>query len=526
MVKPTTTDYSTLFNHDIVKSSTTKKANKAEILTILNNNNSTTTTTQQLTTTGSFNQEQIETLKRLPFWINDPTEHETIFDETNERCCFNHYLGLPEKGGKRFPLFDYQVAERYKGQPGIINAFENNNCVYVLKATGIGFSDITLRYMCWKAHTGAQNQYKNSHMIIVTGPNHELATKQITRIRSLYYDRLGVQFTSEKTKLVLPPNNVTIQSYPSHNVSSFRGLPKVSIVFIDEGDFFPVGQQTAVRDAAERYLGKSKAKIILGSTPYSIGGLMESIQKEENSIYTKLFLNYEVGLNKIFSKEDIEKAKQSPSFEREFNLRYAYDIGNVLTYNALQKCLDIKYDPDYVVYECPKCIGIDPSYGSSKFAIVVSQFMDGRIQVLYANEFDRPDPMEMERLAIDLTYQYGLFENNTQNGQVIVDGANVNFIKYMKMMLNENTHYEDEKEDDHKFKRVRPINFGTTHRKLLSNMIELVSKGYVAIDSRFEDLLNQLRIAQMDANLSLIKKPLTLDLVDALRLSLYGFQII
>jgi hypothetical protein len=481
---------------------------------------------QQSTTTGSFSQEQIETLKRLPFWINDPTEHQNIFDDVKDRtCCFNHYLGLPEKFGGRLPLFDYQIHERYKGQPGLFHAFENNNCVYVLKATGIGFSTFVLRYMCWKAHTGAPTQYQNSHMVIITGPNVELATKQITFIRNMYLDRLGVQFDSEKTKIHLPTNNVTIQAYPSHNIAAMRGIPKVSIIFIDEGDFFPVGQQTAVRDAAERYLGKSNSKIILGSTPYAIDGLMHNIQKEQNSIYTKLFLNYEVGLNKIFTKENIEKAKQSPSFEREYNLRYAYDIGNVLTHNALQKCLDIKYDPDYVVYECPKSIGIDPSYGSSKFAIVVSQFMDGRIQVLYANEFDRPDPMEMERLAIDLTHQYGLFENNTQNGQVIVDGANVNFIKYMKMMLNENTHYEDEKEDDHKFKRVRPINFGTTHRKLLSNMIELISKGYVAIDARFEDLLNQLRIAQMDANLSLIKKPLTLDLVDAFRLSLFGFQI-
>ena len=56
-------------------------------------------------------------------------------------------------------------------------------------------------------------------------------------------------------------------------------------------------------------------------------------------------------------------------------------------------------------------------------------------------------------------------------------------------------------------------------------MIELVAKGYVAIDERFENLLNQLRVAQMDANLSLIKKPLTLDLVDAFRLSLLGFAV-
>jgi hypothetical protein len=516
-------NYYNLFNQDITANSPTdpRTSTEAEILTILNNQQQQNITT----TTGNFNPEQIDTLAKLPFWINDPTEHAHIFDETDEQCCFNHYLGLPFTYGKRKPLFDYQIAEQYKGQPSIFQAFENNNCIYVLKATGIGFSELTLRYMCWKAHTGAPNQYKNSQMVIVTGPNIELATKQITRIRSLYFDKLGVQFSSEKTKIVLPPNNVMIQAYPSHNVASMRGLPKVSIVFIDEGDFFPIGQQVAVRDAAERYLGKSNAKIILGSTPYSIDGLMHNIQKEENSIYKKLFLNYEVGLNKIFSKEDIEKAKTSPSFEREYNLRYAFDIGNVLTEQLIQRCLDLKYDPEYVVWDCPKSIGIDEGYGSSKFAIVVTQFMDRRIQVLYAEEFDRPDPFEMERLVLDLTHKYSLFSDAGQNGQLIVDGSNVNFIKTMKHMLNENMEYEKEKPEDGIYKRVRPINFGTTHRALLSNMIELVAKGYVAIDPRFENLLNQLRVAQMDANLSLIKKPLTLDLVDAFRLSLFGFQI-
>lgn len=514
---------SNLFNADTtITTDHQKTASKTTIFqTIINQQQHTQTTT------GNFSQEQINILTNLPFWINDPTEHSHIFDETQEQCCFNHYVGLPEKYGDRLPLFDFQVHEQYKGQPGIFHAFEKHNAIYVLKATGIGFSELTLRYMCWKAFTGAQHQYKNSHMIIVTGPNHELATKQITRIRNMFRDRLEVEFSSEKTKITLPVNNVTIQAYPSHNVSSFRGLPKVSIVFIDEGDFFPVGQQVAVRDAAERYLGKSNAKIILGSTPFSPGGLMESIQKEENSIYTKLLLNYEVGLNKIFTKQDIEKAKASPSFEREYNLRYAYDIGNVLTESLIQKCLDIKYDPNYAVYECPKVISIDPAWGgSSKFAVVVSQFMDGRIQILYAEEFERPDPQEMEHLVLDLVLKYQLFEDRHQNGQIIVDGANVHFIKTLKFLLNENTEYENEKPEDYKYKRVRPVNFGTTHRHMLTNMQQLIAKGYVAIDERFEDLLSQLRVAQCDANYSLIKKPLSLDLVDALRMNLLGFEII
>ena len=477
------------------------------------------------TSTGSFSLEQIQILSKLPFWIPDSTAHSHKFTETNEACCFNHYVGLPWKYDDRFPLFDYEIHETYKGQPGIFYSYEKNDCTWILKATGLGITEFSLRYMCWKALSGDPAQYKDSEMVIVTGPNKPLAIKLITRIRQMFMDRLGVLFESDRTRITLPVNNVTIEAYPSNHVDSFRGLPKVSIVLIDEGDFFSPGEQLAVRDAAERYLGKSKAKIFIVSTPYAPGGLMETIQKEENSIYKKITLNYEAGLSKIFTEQEIARAKTSPSFEREYNLRYAYDIGNVLPEQLIQRCLDIKYDPNHTVYECPKSIGIDPSYGSSKFAIVITQFMDGRIQVLYAEEYDRPDPFEMERLALDLSHQYGLFEGNNQNGQLIVDGANVNFIKSMKHMLNENVHYEQEKPEDHIWKRVRPINFGTTHRQLLSNMIEVVAKGYVAIDPKFENLLNQLRVAQMDANLSLIKKPLTLDLVDAFRLSLFGFQI-
>ena len=74
--------------------------------------------------------------------------------------------------------------------------------------------------------------------------------------------------------------------------------------------------------------------------------------------------------------------------------------------------------------------------------------MDRRIQVLYAEEFDRPDPFEMERLVLDLTHKYQLFSDAGQNGQLIVNGSNVNFIKTMKHMLNENTEYEKEKPEE------------------------------------------------------------------------------
>jgi hypothetical protein len=48
-------------------------------------------------------------------------------------------------------------------------------------------------------------------------------------------------------------------------------------------------------------------------------GLFEQIEKEPEStcLYKRLYLDYTVGLGKIYTIQEIERAKQSPSFERE-----------------------------------------------------------------------------------------------------------------------------------------------------------------------------------------------------------------
>lgn len=67
------------------------------------------------------------------------------------------------------------------------------------------------------------------------------------------------------------------------------------------------------------------------STPYTPDGLFDSIEKEsgETCIYKRILLDYTYGLDKIYSREKIEKAKVSQSFEREYNLTYLSGIANV-----------------------------------------------------------------------------------------------------------------------------------------------------------------------------------------------------
>jgi hypothetical protein len=78
----------------------------------------------------------------------------------------------------------------------------------------------------------------------------------------------------------------------------------VSIVLIDEGDFFIQGDQKKVRDTIEPYNTKSNSQVIFVSTPNMPNGLMQNIEKESND-YQKLRLDYTIGLHKIYMLEEI-----------------------------------------------------------------------------------------------------------------------------------------------------------------------------------------------------------------------------
>jgi hypothetical protein len=59
----------------------------------------------------------------------------------------------------------------------------------------------------------------------------------------------NVTFDNKETVLEL--NGCHIECYPSHHVDAFRALESPKFILLDECDFFPPGQQQAVRDCAE-----------------------------------------------------------------------------------------------------------------------------------------------------------------------------------------------------------------------------------------------------------------------------------
>jgi hypothetical protein len=143
-------------------------------------------------------------------------------------------------------------------------------------------------------------------------------------------------------------------------------------------------------------------------------------------LYKRIFLDYTYGIGKIYTAEEIEKAKQSPSFEREYNLKYLGKIGNVFHTKDIEAAIEKgrKYNPDAIgsSYFTSKSMGIDPAYGSSAFGIVVMQWVDDHIQIFHSEEYQRPDYNEMLSTVYRLMSRYDV-------DKVYVDGANPSFIK-------------------------------------------------------------------------------------------------
>jgi hypothetical protein len=164
------------------------------------------------------------------------------------------------------PIYDYQ---KILHDSSLIPEFNNprihdfkSKHLWVKKATGLGVTEFFLRLMAWLCLRN--DDYKNSQMVIVTGPNQDIAIKLIKRMKVLFESKLSVTFDSKETVLEL--NGCTIEACPSNHIDSYRALANPKFILLDECDFFRKGEQEDVRHVSERYIGKSDPHIVMVST--------------------------------------------------------------------------------------------------------------------------------------------------------------------------------------------------------------------------------------------------------------------
>jgi Terminase RNaseH-like domain len=342
----------------------------------------------------------------------------------------------------------------------------------------------------------------------------------------------GRYLTFDTKETVIELNNVKIEAFPSHHLDAMRGLPNVSFILLDEADFFPPGQQADARDVSERYIAKSNPCIVMVSTPNALEGLFERIEKESEDVclYKRIFLDYTYGIGKIYTAEEIDKSKQSPSFEREYNLKYLGKIGNVFHTNDIEASIEkgAAYDPEVAAANplaagYGRAMGIDPAYGSSSFGIVITQLTDSQVQVLYADEYQRPDFNDMLNVVIELIGKY-------QVQKVYIDAANPSFIRSLKLAIGDREDYENQiayykkmKWNWHNHMSVIPVSFNVEHKEMLGHAKMILEKGQLAINPAFDKLITSLRTAVAEDN-SIDKESTSYDdILDAYQLALKNY---
>jgi hypothetical protein len=178
-------------------------------------------------------------------------------------------------------------------------------------------------------------------------------------------------------------------------------------------------------------------------------------------------------------------------------------------------------------------LGIDPAYDSSAFGIVVTEWADGIVRILYADENHRPDYNEM------LSVVYGLM-SKYQVDKTYIDGANPSFIKSLKLQIGEDPDYDKviaryesqalgDKNNWSENMRIVPVNFNSEHKAMLGHCKMILEKdgGRITINpDRFDKLITSLRTA-VDNDDVLDKEATSYnDIFDAFRLALkfYSFK--
>jgi hypothetical protein len=219
---------------------------------------------------------------------------------------------------------------------------------------------------------------------------------------------------------------------------------------------------------------------------------------------------------------------QEPEFAREYCGQYLGRIGNMFSSSQVQTCIDLgqQYDTSKIpvsLYSL-KSVGIDPGFSSSETGLVILEHIKDNdrhiIRVIGSALIERGDPNEIVQKCWNLYKQYGYM-----NTAFFIDGSNVAMANLLKIKFGESLHWQQIKDfGSNSNVKIRPISFNSEHKNMLSNLHAVVTKQYLAIPEKYNELLTSLRTAYAH-KLDVDKKQTSYDdLLDALRLSLKGYN--
>jgi hypothetical protein len=448
----------------------------------------------------------------MTFWCKDSLSQ-------SADCCFWHYIfypnGGPERDGIHHPCYEYEQEILDKMQMEELEQDRTNPCKWfcVYKATGLGLTEFVLLWVVWKSLT--DSWFSGKEAMIITGPNVDLAQDLILRAKS-FLQKKGLGYVDHGAYEV-DINGSRVKCYPSNNIHSARGKPKVSVFFGDEAAFFKLRDDSIVRTVGERYIGKSNSWVIWVSTAgeepkgffYDI--MQEPATGSEKTIYERFHFYVEAGLKKdtqtktsIFTPEYLEKASQARSYEREYLGVWGKNVGDIFSPEGIELCCGTEYEWETDDNTNDRVIGIDPGFGSSEFGICIMQKRKGKKSVIYADAFERAS-------YIDIINKVRMLSDKFKTKRIFVDSAWPEGIRDLR---------------DKYYMNVQGIAFNQYGEKMLNYAANNIDFQNVEIHPSFKKLKMQLMTIKFNKKGGTDKtKQNPFDLGDAFLLALYYYKM-
>jgi hypothetical protein len=475
-----------------------------------------------------------------PFYHWVEPMHAERYKNSNGQCCTYHILGAAQKNGKDKQLLPYQHL--------LWRMLHEHRRLFIKKARGIGVSTLLLYIIAHKALT----EFKpGDRVVIITGIRIETVADLIRRLKLLFqrnFPGLYTELTKQKDTICVL-GGVICEGYPAGHTDSVRGLDRVKMIWVDEADWFSSAESRAVRSAVEAFISKPNSEnmyLVLSSTANKPGGLFETIEKEDPSIYYKMFITYQYGLegsHPIYDLEFINQAKRLPDFPREYEGKYLGLIGNVLSDIAIDRCIstgaklaetapldDWSIQTNYVM-------SIDIGWGSSNTSIIVSRYISGKIQVIYSREFSRAD---IRDILDEIWRLKDRCNDNLQN--ILMDASATELYTTLCNEFNQNPSLQYLKDTQTRCKKTNsylgdslfivPIPFNPENRNMLNHTQRMISEtdddgtAIVGIHGeRFQDLITSCRSAYVENERLNKERGVFADSFDSLLMNLSWYRL-
>jgi predicted component of viral defense system (DUF524 family) len=170
-----------------------------------------------------------------------------------------------------------------------------------------------------------------------------------------------------------------------------------------------------------------------------------------------------------------------------------------------------------------RSMGIDVAWGdTSKLAIVITQYRNKKVEVFYAESFDKPQMNKIIDHVLQLKQRHHITK-------LYVDGANPEVIRELKRRIDEFEYYDRYTEEQLWMMRtgdmqIIPVNFQKRHREMLQWCYTLMSKRFIKIHPSMQKLIVSLRTAIVIDDWKLDKQQTSHnDILDSFRLALCNY---